>query len=279
MKVTGIELYSSTDEKMLEFSLRNAGHRDKYLAKAIIGLDADEIVPKFYGFGAVNNQRYFEFTLPPREVVMRLVLNPNWSYNESYSDVRDDLYRAISTRRAGVLRMVFKNGASMVAQLTGYITKFEVPHTSNIPELQITMRFDDPILRAVTHVELEESDISVGGDNVEVTDALSTAPHGFQIEAEFDAPESEFSIHCPDNNWDFRIVHDFLAGDILYASSEYGNKELYVVSGMTTTSLMDKLEPSSLLPVVFPGLNEWVWENAASFATRKVKYRPAYWGV
>lgn len=281
MRATGIELYSSDEVKIMSLGLTKTNRTDRFLAKALVGLDANEIVPNFYGFGLVNQQRFYDFTLPPREIVMRIVLNPNYVLNEGVSDVRDELYKAISTRRTGLLKIVFKSGATSVAQLYGYITKFEVPYVSNVPELQITMVCEDAMLRAIQHVELTEAEIQKAGNEINVTDALSTAPHGFQIETEFSASLSEFNFHCPDDNWMFRVVYDFVSGDVLHVSSEYGNKYLYVVKavGGATVPLMDKVDTSSLWPIMFPGLNEWEWEDASSYVTKKISYRPTYWGL
>ena len=73
MRVTGIE-FISDDVEIMTVSLRMPQYDDKYLAKAIVGLDAAEILPKFYGFGLANKERFYEYNLPPREIVVRVCL-------------------------------------------------------------------------------------------------------------------------------------------------------------------------------------------------------------
>lgn len=285
MRVSAIELYSSDDVQFLSFGLRMAATDDQFYSKALIGLDADEIIQKLYGFSLVNNVPYFEMTLPPREVVMRLVLNPNYTLNQRYSDLRDDLYRSISSQRSGLLKMIFKHGATRIAQLNGFITKFEVPLSSKVPELQLTMRFSDPIIRGVNHVELIKDDVHKGSNDIQVTDATSTAPHGLQIVAKygsFAGAKSSFIIRDQTTNWQFRIDYDqFSSDDILYISSEYGNAYAYIYKDATATilPLMDKVNPTSTWPILFPGQNKFVIEDLASIATLDVKFRTAYWGV
>jgi hypothetical protein len=49
MKITNIDLLSSDDTLVANFSFRDPGTINPYIVKEIVGLDADEIVPKFYG--------------------------------------------------------------------------------------------------------------------------------------------------------------------------------------------------------------------------------------
>lgn len=279
MRVSAIDLYTS-DVEFMTVNLRTPGSRDKYHAKAIIGLDADELNPRFYGFGAVAGAKYHEYTRKVRDIVMRVVLNPNYKLNERYSDIRDDFYRAISMNRTGEVRLVLRSGASSVAQIYGRIIKLEVPHFSKIPELQVTIRCDDPIFRGVSPVELESADIVSGTDLIEFTDAISTAPHGFTLVTTVSTGVSSFTLRAPDDDWVFDVAYALVAGDVLTLSTEYGAKALSIFrSPGTTINLMDKVTTESFWPVIFPGYNEWGWDNLANFGAKTLSYKTAFWGV
>ena len=123
-------------------------------------MDAEEIVPRFYGFGLTTTSplntkpRFYDFGMKPRNVVIRVVLNPRYKLDETYADIRDELYRNISSNRTGLIVLHFYYGATTVARLTGFITKFEVSHFTQLPEAQITIRCDDPMFRAINSVML-----------------------------------------------------------------------------------------------------------------------------
>jgi hypothetical protein len=158
MRVTSIDLYDDRFEENLRFSLQHASPFDKYMIRQIVGLDAEDLVPRFYGFGRQPSRgnrprkKFFDFSMKPREVAMRVVLNPNFKNNESYSDIRDELYKMVSSTRTGEIIIYFNAGATAVAQLRGFVTKFEAGYFNALPEAQITVRCDDPMLTGVAPI-------------------------------------------------------------------------------------------------------------------------------
>ena len=121
MRVTSVGLYSSNFEEAITFSLRDADPNAQYMVRTIIGIDAQEIIPKFYGFGLQSKQRLYDFGMKARDIVIRAVLKPRFNLDESYSDIRDELYRAISANRTGIVVLHFNSGATTVAKIPGFI--------------------------------------------------------------------------------------------------------------------------------------------------------------
>jgi hypothetical protein len=283
MRITSIGLLADEIEA-IQFDLRNVQSQSPYMIRNIAGLDAEDIVPKFYGFNIDKDKRFYDFKMRPRDIVMRIVMNPRYKLNESVSDIRDRLYKAISASRSGELTLEFRATGTTVAQIKGYITKFEVPYFSEVPELQITVRCNDPMFRGITPVNLEPADLDgVTTNPVTVVDSFSTAPHGFKFEIEIGATLSTFTIRdkSSDPEWEFQIVpaSNFLNGDTLYFSSEFTDKYLYMVRGGVTTHLLDKVEPNSVWPVIFPGFNTFHFVDIASFIWNSIRFDAAYWGV
>jgi hypothetical protein len=281
MEITAIELQSA-DRTVLTVSTSKVSTTDKYLMRGVFGLDADELVPQYYGSGAVSGTKWHEFSRPPREVPLRVVLNPNYLVKESYSNIRDELYRAISANRGGSLDLVFMNGGAIVSKLTGFIIKFEVPYSTETPELQLTMKFKDPILRGASHIELLTADISTSNPVV-VPDSESTAPHGFQFGLTFTATSASITIadKASDPDASFVVTPDggFLSGDKLYFSSEKNNKQLYIDRSSTIIPLMDHIEANSVWPIMFPYINEFYVTSPGTFTWDYIKYRKAFWGL
>lgn len=294
MRVTSIDLYDDRFEENLRFSLQHASPYDKYMIRQIVGLDAEELIPRFYGFGRQFSppprKKFFDFTMPPREVAMRVVLNPNFTNNETYSDVRDELYKMISSTMTGGIIIYFNAGATAVAQLQGFITKFEAGYFNPLPEVQITIRCDDPIFTGVAPVIYDLFDdqypdpIVVDGF-LQVPDSLSTAPHGFAFNGAYTAtPSGHFRIHDTevraDCEWEFDFsVADFVAGDAIYFSSVSGKKTLTGTPAGSPTGLVDRVTTLSTWPIIFPGQNAMFFEHNASFEIQHVEYYPSYWGV
>ena len=299
MRLTAVDLYSPNFTETITFGLRPSDLSSVYMIRNIVGLDADDIIPKFYGFGLQTKPKFYDMSLKPRDVVMRIVLNPRWELDEDYSDIRDTLYRAISATRTGMVTLHFKAGGTIVAKLSGFITKFEVPYFVKLPEVQITVRCDDPILRAVNPVvftfepiveitpNLLLDSLPIGDINdpnsVRIPDSLSTAPHGFSMKIVFTLNSPSFTIQDAPTNpeWIFKVIPDdgFLVGDELYLSTDYVNKYIYRVRGGNVLHLVDKVEPTSIWPIIFPGSNVFHIPETASFEWDNLTYYAAYWGV
>lgn len=282
MRVTGVEL-SSDNANVFSFGTSEVASTDKYLIKTIVGLDADEISRKFYGFGAQTNSKFYRYGVTKREIVLRVVLNPNYSINESFSEIRDELYRTISASRTGLINLLFTGGGAALATISGYISKFEVPYFSKTPELQITIQCPDPMLRGYSPVEYEQGEIASQNPLI-ISDSLSTAPHGFSFEVEFITNTDYFLIQSDETSpdWTFKVFPDggFQSGDRLVFSGEYGDKKLYVDNGLgQVTYLMDRIEPGSIWPIIFPGTNEFYIEDVEFLSWYALSYYPAYWGI
>lgn len=281
MKVTSVSLYSNELES-LRFDLNNVSSKSPYLIRAIVGLDAEELIPKFYGFGLNTNQKFYDMNLSPRDIVLRIVLNPRFNLDESYSSIRDSIYKTISATRTGEIKLQFHSGASNIAEISGFINKLEVPYFSKTPELQLTIRCNDPMFRSVSPVRMEGIDLP-NDNHLIFEDVWSTAPHGFTMQLTFTQTLATFTIQDKDTlpEWKFKIIPatSFLAGDILNFSSLTSNKYVSRTRSGVVLNLMDKVEPTSVWPIAFPGINEINFNDFASFDWNFIQFNATFWGV
>ena len=285
MRVTNVALYSGSPSEAIEainFSLSQSDPTAQYMVRNMIGLDTEELTPRFYGFSSQTKSKFYDFALKKREIVMRIVLNPRFNLDEAYSDVRDALYRTISAARTGMVTLHFNSGGTTVSKINGFITKFEVPYFTPLPEVQITVRCDDPMFRAINPVVYEPADLKTYNPII-IGDSLSTAPHGFQMRVTFKANSPSFTVQdkATDPEWIFKVVPSggFLINDVLYFSSDYTNKYLYMIRGGVTTYLIDKILPESIWPIIFPGSTTFHFVEIANFNWNILEYYAAYWGV
>ena len=284
MRVTSVDMYSATFEEAISFSLQGSDPNAQYMIRTIIGLDADDIVPKFYGWGIGGENRFYDFSLKPRDVVLRVVLNPRAKLEETYSEIRDDLYRTISANRTGIVKLHFNSGATTVSSITGSIVKFESAYFNKLPEVQITIRCNDPIFKAINPVIFGPTELFTTNP-VHIPDSLSTAPHGFTAQFTFKTATPTFTIQDDPTTpeWKFKINWgangQFEVGDVLYLSSEYSNKYIYIIRAGVTIQLANLIEPTSLWPILFPGQNEFYIPEIDTFDWNELKYYASYWGV
>lgn len=275
MRVTSVDLYSNA-KRRVKFDVLGPDVGNPFILKGIAGTDAEEIIPMFYGQGGATQQKFYEMKLPPRELVMRIGLNPNYNLNQRAGDLRDGLLRMISANRGGQIQIRFIDNAVPVCAISGFITKFVGPITNKEPEAQITVRCDDPLFKSldITNAILNTIDDSP----FSIIDPVSTAPHGFKMKVTYTADRYAFEMATSDDtpDWQFQINYAFLTGDELYISSEAGDKYVYRVRAAATLHLADLIDPGSIWPLIFPEeendfsisghssemtIDEWYWSE------------------
>lgn len=281
MRITSVELYSN-NRNAASFSFRDPGAKNPYIVQGIFGLDADEIVPKFYGLSPDGSNKYYDLALSNREIVIRVALNPNVNLKKSYSDLRDDLYRVIASSRTGTIQLRLNNGLATVAAISGLVTKFEAPHFNETPEVQLTIKCSDSMFRSLEPIEV---DFSLLDTSTTVSDLASTAPHGFSFSIKFNADTPSFVMRDASTpTWLFTVTPGvigantgFKNNDELYFSSE-NDKQIYIIRSATTIQLVDKVQIGSIWPMLFPGQND-LEIITGNFTWNYLSYYPTYWGV
>lgn len=280
MKVTSVELHPANSSFAAVLSYRDPGRQNPYNVKAIVGLDADELVPRYYGGSGSN--AFYELSLEKREPSFQILLNPRFGEDESYSSLRDDLYKMISSSRKGLIEVQFKNGNTVVAVISGFVKKFEGALFEKEPGVLLALKCPDPMLKAPDRTIVDVSGLDP--NETVINDPISTAPHGFTFVMTLIEARGEFRIHDPeDDTWSFEIVPagGFEAGDVLHFSSESKNKELYLVRDAETIHLADVITPGSMWPIIFPGENTFVVDGAtvSNMTWNSITHYPTYWGV
>jgi len=291
MKVTSIELYTG-DIEVAKFELNNVSSTSPYLVKAILGLDAEQIISKFYGFGTSGITKLYDYVMPPRQIVIQLKLNPNRLNDVSVSELRDYLYRAVAQSRTGVLELRFFNGPEYTAYVQGFITKIEAPLFSKSPLVNITLNCDDPILKAPNSILLEYSTHVVDNNPVIIGNDISTAPHGFIMEVTCLVANTDFFVitdytdSSAGPDWEFNVrcgyiwnVYGFQVGDKIHMNSMANQKELWVVRNEVKLFIGDHIGLNSIWPMMFPGLNKIRFRDPTLFDLSYIEYTPVYWGV
>lgn len=278
MKLTSVELRPVNSSDVAVLSFRDPGRQNSYNVKAIVGLDADDIVPRYYGGSGAA--KFYELSMGKRTIVVRISLNPKSRENQTYSSLRDGIYKLIASSRTGQLQILFKRNNSIVAVISGFVTKLESPHFNKEQEVQITVSCDEPMLKAPNRTVISVS--SLNTTLVNLQDSVSTAPHGFIFDMKFLANTASLTMADPnDDSWSFDVAPfgGFLLDDILHFSSEYNNKTLYLTRGVTDYYLAETIVPGSIWPILFPGDNIYAFSTPENVEWTKLEYYATYWGV
>lgn len=276
MRIQSIELFSNS-KRVVHFDVNEPDTRNPFVLKSILGLDADEITPLFYGQGAETNTKFYDLVLQAREIVMRIGLNPDYNLNLRAGDLRNDLLKSIASSRSGKMQVRLLDNEVPVAAISGFVTKFEASVSNKESEVQLTLRCDDPLFKSLyvsnqIVTELDEA-------NPLIIDPGSTAPHGFYFKLTFNGSVNPFVIRddtTPD--WKFQIDYPFLSGDQLFFSSELGTKYIYRIRSGATLHLMADIEQGSVWPILFPGENQFNIVGS-SFVWNEVYWHDTHWGV
>lgn len=279
MKITSIDIQAINSPDAITLSFRDPKSINPYNIKSILGLDAESIVPQYYG--SPGGSTYYSLSLDKRVITMQVGLNPTFADGKSYSQLRDEFYKKIYSSRYGKLQLIFKEGSSEVATISGFISKFEAPLFDQLPELKLTIECDEPMLKALEPVTIYSP--TLDPSNTVLSDNKSTAPHGFSFEMQISSAGSlpSLTIIDPKDTWFFSIAPTggFINQDILHFSSDY-SKELYIERyGIGIIYLADAVVTGSVWPLIFPGDNTFNFSHSEDLLWLSVSYLPTYWGV
>lgn len=278
MKLTSVEIHPSNSSDIAILSFRDPNSVNPYNVKAITGLDLDAIVPRHYGSSGVSS--FYELTMQSRQIVLQVNLNPDYSNNLSYSDLRDAFYKMIASSRSGLIQLQFINKDDRVAAISGFVQKLETTMFEKTQGINVTIQCSDPRLLA-----LVPDTVNVTGfdpANLVISDNKSTAPHGVALSLGIIEAIPSITISDPsDDTWAFSVVPStgFLPDDIFELSSEYNNKIALLTRSGDTIQLADVIVPGSIWPIIFPGDNLFSFTYDPYVELISISYYPTYWGV
>jgi hypothetical protein len=262
------------------FNLNDPSPDDPYILSDATGLDAEEIVPQFYG--TYGNNFLFDMRLKPRQISLRIKINPDYDNGEHPSTLRDELYKAIANSRAGLILLEFMDGADVAGYITGSVRKFETSIFSNDPEVAITLMCDNPmIMTDYVAADLREGDATnTLTQEIGWYDNVSTAPHGFHMrfsieEATVDPLVLTAIDTLGGSGETFTLDDEFVQDQEIYISTEYNNR--YVNIETPHTFIADKIASGSIWPIMFPGL--YILRFNCDVKVSLLSYRHEFWGV
>lgn len=310
MIIDRIDLYSAaepeslaTATKFVELGLKGVTSGDSYILDKSWGLDAGEIIGNTYGgYGTDSYRRLF---LEDREIVLKISLNPQVSSGETFSGLRDQLYKLIAATRTGLTEIQLMNGGVEQAFIQGQITKFESNAFTLDPVVQITITCDYPLFRSPGYTVLDLTSPQVDMPSYSWVDDISTAPHGFKLVLDYEtdmgsAPADGLFImpEWGDSNKRFWVAGpiEYESGCQIELSSEEDDRYLRI-TGLAAGdhNILDQIRRDQtevggfdLWPMMFPGttnigirrqISPVVNMTNTFLKWNSISYRNHFWGV
>lgn len=287
MKVTSVEIHPENSASVAVLNYKDVEGQSPYTVQSIVGLDADQIVARAYlGSDIIQN----DLALLNRTIGVQIDLNPDFDERVSYSDLRDALYKLIWSGRSGLIALQFKDGTDTVAVISGTVQKFETVQFSKKQSVKLTIFCDQPMLRAPTRTNVYVDDLL--SRHFTITEEKSTAPHGFQMKITMKRPVASLLIGAPHEGLFYGVsllmkptaVGGFQTGDLVFLSSEFGDKYLYITRGGEDLPIVDSIQFDSSWPLIFPGSNDFFIKDQDHMAydvaeINTLSYYPTFWGV
>lgn len=298
MKIKKIALQTydqdlSESEEIASFDFQDPYGTPGFRIKSFTGLGAEEVQLQFSGFSSSGNRIYTR-KLEKRNVILHLELHQSvGEYPVDNGDVRDQFYKMIASSRTGTVRIVLYPSDlpniytySSLIVCVGRLIRVEPDLFSEIPTLEVNIELEDPMLYAGGPVIIDDS-VYTNPETITITDNWSTAPHGFSIETKFTGPAASFSIGETDvDGWSFGVTpgvftpeyEGFVLNDILTISSVAGNRKVTITRGGQTYSAVDRIDPGSVWPMIYPGENVFAIDTE-SYDIQDIIHTPTFWGI
>lgn len=273
-----------------DLSLDSSSGENGYILRAVVGIGPPEFIAVVDGFDSAGVP-VMDSIPDKRDIALRIAFNPG--VGQTISDLRTDLQRYIS--RSVVLS--FMNNSSTLAQVKGYISRFEALHFSSLPEIQITIRCKTGDFYAPESIE-----IPLGTINNTLTPIISynegDAPTGLDLQIKYTGTTvtNNFTISkhnafwyngdsSVNNNFTVTYTPGFVLNDIITISTNPRSKKITLLRGTTTYDLAGYINSGAVWPKLYPGVNyfEWTFKHTgmtgAWMEWISASYTPKFWGI
>lgn len=253
----------------IELNVNGAKPSDTYLFKGADGLGPPE--------SSVRNLKQVRQgrSVPNRQVVIRIGLNPNFKLFQSASELRDNIYGLLTTGNDDLpIPVQFLNGENIVAVAYGDASKVEPSLFTETPEVQVTIDCDSPYLRYPVEKILTpplKTSFSILNEG--------TAATGFSLSIAFTGTVNNFQLTRGTQKM-LLSAANFIAGDTLLLNTIPGQKDISKIRAGVESSLLHTLSPDSTWFTLYGGLNTFTTNSQAfNWNTNPIRHTPLYWGV
>lgn len=289
MKFTKIRFVGPTN---VDFPIEGATPEGPYVLKGADGVGPSEIdiavAPTLLEGGVYQGRRPAN-----KEPVFRVGLQPDWDVGQTAGELRSELYGLLTPRFGKPIKLQFMDGATVVAQAEGHVSKMEVAAFAKDPEVQITFPTFKPYFYAPASINTTPIKTVNGSLTDFEVNNIGTAPSGFWMGMTFTAAVAAGTgVILTDDAADgesMAIMRAFSTGDTLIIDTRAGSRGVWrIPSGGSKASILNDLDEDSPWMQLHGGVNtlhvnntsfDWYTDTAPNPDLGPFAHLPAYWGV
>jgi hypothetical protein len=177
--------------------------------------------------------------------------------------------------------------SDVLAQVVGYIRRFEVVHFSNKPEIQITIQCDTGQLSAPKALNIPLASLNTTAPIINYEEG--TAPTGLDLQFLVTANTASFNIanhgrvrslsSNPISNL-FQVTYPFLINDVVAIHTHPRSKHIHLTRSSVTYDIAGYLNAGAVWPIIYPGVNSFTWSMVSTWMSwSTATYTPKFWGI
>ena len=267
-------------ENPFQLKIRDAKPTDSIIVDRIEGL-TPPAVDLYMGEYARDGGFYNGRRVPPRNPVITLTLNPNFSKGESMDGLRDLVYRAFLDPRPDTdeITLLLHDDTLPLRSLSGHTETIEGDPWSRDPTLQIAMRCPNPYILGLDTIQQ-----GVGGPLITVI-YPGSAESGFVADITFTTSSSHLYLQTS-NRAPMILKHPFQFGDNVVVNSKPGELSVKLTRDGVESNILYSSTADSRWQFLRGGSNEIRVYGVSTNNTKptvatlnSVRYRPTYWGI
>lgn len=261
MSLTQVKAYSSwRSAPTLPLGDPGGAETDLIQVRNIDGLDPVKASVNTSPRGAVAGTSYTGSSVPSRNIVLSLGLNPDWDI-WTYESLRDLLYLYFMPQKA--VRLVFLREDKIPVEIYGIVESVGINHFSKDPEVTVSVVCPDPYFIAVEPTVITGQSIRPGGAEV-IVDYQGTIETGFLTKVTYvsGAAPTNIAIQVGNELLSYFDVDASVNAALYFDMSSIAMMKFVQNVAIGTgviTNLLSKMhiQEGSSWPVLQPGENEF----------------------
>ncbi len=267
--LTELKAYSSwRSAPTLPLSDIGRAETDLIQIRNVDGLDPVKASVNTSPRGAVDGASFTGSSIPSRNIVLTVGLNPNWD-TWTYEGLRKLLYSYFMPKRS--IRFVFYSDDMVPVEISGIVESVAVNQFSKDPELLISVICPDPYFTAV-----DATVITGSGETVTVA-YNGSIETGIHVKVTYNSGPSPTGIGVQDF-----IVEAGVDASMYFEMSSIPMQKFVQNINMgsgTITNLLSKVQDGSVWPVLEPGDNEFAVSTDVGVQDWELTYFERFGGL
>lgn len=257
--LTELKAYSSwRSAPTLPLSDPGRAETDLIQIRNIDGLDPVRASVGTSPLGSVDGSSYTGSSVPSRNIVITVGLNPDWD-TWSYESLRRLIYSYFMPKRP--TRLVFYSDDLAPVEISGIVEGVSVSQFSKDPELLVSIICPDPYFTALEPTVITGESVRPDGVTVDI-DYNGTVETGVLVKVTqvTDPAPTVIGIQIGDSDASYFTVDSTVSAALYFEMSSISLQKFVqnvnIGSGVIA-NLLSKVEDGSSWPVIQPGINKF----------------------